>query len=181
MMKYSLTTLRGAAPVEEKTAPAYSRDAMHPQPRGGWPIRFILLIAAALSLAGFIFWFAYLSPVTVSAAPNEVDVPEQVYGLGTVGARIQSNVGFKVSGVLAALNADQGDRVRKGQVLAMLDAGDVEAQLAVAKAVVGQARASIEKAKADAASANANLINANAVAARRAALVKKGFTTVEET
>jgi HlyD family secretion protein len=140
-----------------------------------------VLVAALIALAGFLAWLGFLRPLTVSVAPVESGVRKQVFGLGTVGTRVLSNVGFKVAGVLAALDADQGDRVKAGQVLARLDARDVAAQVAVAKAAVAQASANLEKAKADAASAAANLANAKAIAARRAALVGKGFATVEET
>ncbi|MGB9113815.1 efflux RND transporter periplasmic adaptor subunit [Bradyrhizobium sp.] len=139
------------------------------------------VIAVALILAGFLSWYVLFSPLTVSIAPIETNVHEQVYALGVVGARVQSSVGFKVAGVLVELKADQGDRVRAGQVLARLDVRDVEAQLALARAGVGQARANIEKAKADVVSANTNRVDADAIAGRRAALVKNGYTTVEET
>jgi len=134
----------------------------------------------ALVLAGLLAWFILLSPLTVSTAPVETSVREQVYGLGVVGARVQSNVGFKVTSVLAALMADQGDRVHAGQVLAKLDSRDIEAQVEVMKAGVSQARANIEKAKADVASAEATLWNAKAMSARRDVLVKKEFASVEE-
>jgi HlyD family secretion protein len=49
--------------------------------------------------------------MSVSVAPVQTNVKEQVFGLGTVGARVRSNVGFKVAGVLGALDADQGDVV----------------------------------------------------------------------
>jgi HlyD family secretion protein len=133
-----------------------------------------------VAVAAFLSWSAFLSPVTVSVAPMQSDVRQQVFGLGTVGARVQSNVGFKVAGVLAALDADQGDRVRAGQVIARLDARDIEAQIAVAKAAVAQARAGLEKAKTDVESAAANLANARAIAARRQSLVARGFKSVEE-
>jgi HlyD family secretion protein len=57
----------------------------------------------------------------------------------------------------------------------------MEAQVAVAKAGVAQARAGLEKAKADVEGITANLANARSIAGRRAALVGKGFATVEET
>jgi HlyD family secretion protein len=120
------------------------------------------------------------SPISVAVAPVQSNVPEQVFGLGTVGARMQSNVGFKVPGVLIALNADQGDRVTAGTVLAKLDARDIEAQLAATKAGVAQARANIDKAKADVASAAATLANNQAISARRTTLAKNGFASQEE-
>ncbi len=180
MQKQPVTALRTVVPqTEARTAPriASTRDT----PRRSQLAAVAGVIAVALILAGFLSWYFVFSPLTVSIAPIETNVREQVYGLGVVGARVQSSVGFKVSGVLVELKADQGDRVRAGQVLARLDARDVEAQLALARAGVGQARANIEKARADVASANANLANANAIAARRATLVKNGYATVEET
>jgi HlyD family secretion protein len=141
----------------------------------------LLLLIAMLAAVGIPLWSAYLGPVTVSVAPVQSNVREEVFGLGTIGARVQSKVSFKVAGVLVALRADQGDRVKAGQVLAQLDARDVERQLAVARADVGQARANIDKAKADVVSAAATLVNAKATSERRAFLASQGFVTVEET
>jgi HlyD family secretion protein len=182
MPEYAFTAAPSTVPGAAETLPGHPRERVGKQPpnrRAGLLLLFILIIAA-FGLAGSVSWYAFLSPVTVSAAPVEADVPIQVFGLGTIGARIQSNVGFKVAGLLVELKADQGDRVRAGQVLARLDARDVEAQLALATAGVGQARANVEKAKADVATASANLVNAKAIAARRAALVKNAATSVEE-
>jgi HlyD family secretion protein len=169
-------------PPAGKTVPKEKgRLILQRAPRRHRKVAGLVLIAVLIGAAGFLLWQALLRPVTVSVAPVASDVREQVFGLGTIGARVPSNVGFKVAGVLAALYADQGDRVKAGQVLARLDARDVAAQLALAKAGVAQARASLEKAKADVASIAANLANAKAIAGRRAALVGKGFATVEET
>ena len=176
----AFTAAPNSTPVVDKAAPDWSRENSDKGPRRVWQPGLFLLIVAVLGLAGFVFWYAYFSPVTVSAAPVETDVPVRVFGLGTIGARVQSNVGFKVSGVLVELKVDQGDRVRARQVLARLDAKDVEAQLALARAGVAQARANIDKAKADMATASVNLVNAKAIAARRATLVKNAVTSVEE-
>jgi HlyD family secretion protein len=118
--------------------------------------------------------------VTVEVSPVSSNVLVQVFGLGTVGARVQSNVGFKVAGVLAALRADSGDRVPAGTVLARLDAREVTAQLGQAEAGVLQARASLVKAHADVVAAEANRANAAAVARRRGELAKYGHASVEE-
>lgn len=180
MQKQPVTALQVVAPQIEARAPTQSAS-MRKTRRRNRLAAVAALITVALVLAGFLLWYVLFSPLTVSVAPIETNVHEQVYGLGVVGARVQSNVGFKVAGVLVELKADQGDRVRAGQVLARLDARDVEAQLALAKAGVSQARASIEKAKADVLSANTNRVNADVIAARSAALVKNGYATVEET
>ncbi|HUZ71742.1 MAG TPA: efflux RND transporter periplasmic adaptor subunit [Stellaceae bacterium] len=138
------------------------------------------IIVLLIAIVGIATWYSLTRPMVVSIAPVATNVPEQVFGLGTVGARVQSNVGFKVPGVLVALMADQGDRAHAGQVLAQLDARDITAQLAVAKAGVAQAQANIQKAKADVASATASLANAKAISARRAALAQHGNASAEE-
>jgi len=173
------TALQTVAPQTKarvSNRPASTRDA----PRHKRPAVLVVLITVAVVLAGFLSWFILFSPVTVSIAPVEMNVREQVYGLGVVGARVQSNVGFKVAGVLAALMVDQGDRVHAGQVLAKLDARDIEAQVDVMKAGVSQARANIDKAKSDVVSAEATLSNAKAISARRDILVEKRFASIEE-
>ncbi len=137
----------------------------------------ILLLAAGI---GSYLWNAHLRPYQVQVARVAANLPEQVFGLGTVGARVQSNVGFKVAGVLVALNADAGDRVGAGSVLAKLDDRDVVAQLASARAAVAQAQANITKANADVASAAANLTNAENISNRRARLVPNGVVSTEE-
>ena len=179
---FPLTTPRTAVPAVGKAIPTDRRRVMQGAPHKGRHFALALAAVLVLAVAGSPVLVAFFSPITVSVAPVEFDnVRQQVFGLGTIGAQVQSYVGFKVTGVLVALGADQGDRVRAGQMLAQLDARDMEAQVAVARAAVAQARASLEKAKADVESATANLSNAKAIADRRAALVAKGFATVEET
>ena len=137
-------------------------------------------IVAVVAIVAFAVWRAFLSPVTVTLAPVQPNVREQVFGLGVIGARVQSNAGFKVAGVLAELDADQGDRVRAGQVLARLEARDVAAQVDVAKANVAQARANIEKANADVASTTANMTNASRISGRDVRLIKSGVVSTEQ-
>jgi HlyD family secretion protein len=172
-------SLPAVAPAVDKVAkpgpPATDRQA----PRRRRLIS-ALAIVAAVAIVAFLSWWIFFSPVTVSLAPVQSSVPEQVFGLGVVGARVQSNVGFKVSGVLADLDADQGDRVRAGEVLARLDARDIEAQVAVAKAGVAQARANIAKANADVASTTASLTNASRISERDARLIKSGVVSTEQ-
>ena len=160
-------------------APA-TRGTRPPWRPSGRMIILAALIAMLAALAGFVGWRVLLRPVTVEVASVSANVPVQVFGLGTVAARVQSNVGFKVAGVLVALNADSGDRVPTGSVLARLDAREVAAQLGQANAGVLQARASLVKAYADVSAAEANRANAATVARRRSELVKSGHASVEE-
>lgn len=168
-------------PVAPPTEAHATRSATPKRPRSRRRLLFVSIVMLALAGAGVWTWSRFVQPVVVRVAPVETAVPEQVYGLGTVGARVQSNVGFKVAGVLVGLNADEGDRVASGSVLARLDARDVTAQVGQAEAGVVQARANLVKAHADVAAAEATRANAAAMAKRRSALVKNGFASVEET
>ena len=161
-------TAKPSPPAADRLPPARRRLV--------WPAAIIVIVA----VLAFAAWRAFFSPVTVSLAPVQSNVREQVFGLGVVGARIESNLGFKVAGVLSALDADQGDRVRAGQILARLDARDIEAQVAVAAANVAAARANIAKADADVASTTASLANASRISARDARLVGSGLVSAEE-
>ncbi len=163
-----------------RTDAAPARQGAPLRPRSGPTMLLLAAIILALSGVGFWTWSQFVRPVEVRIAPVQTDVREQVFGLGTVGARVASNVGFKVAGVLVDLTADHGDHVRSGAVLARLDARDVEAQLVAARAGVSQAEANIGKARADEESAQANLTNAQAVSARRADLARSGYASKEE-
>lgn len=121
------------------------------------PVLVAVLIAAALWAVAAVY---ARRPVLVEVARLETDVPVRVFGLGTVEARILSKVGFEVGAALASLEADHGDRVVKGQVLARLAAGEQEARVA-------KARAAIEIATANTGRAQANLVKAEAIQAQR--------------
>jgi multidrug efflux pump subunit AcrA (membrane-fusion protein) len=112
---YPLTNLRTAIPTVGKAILTDRRGAIQGAPHRGWHFAWAVAVVLALAVAGFLSWSALLSPVTVSIAPVQSNVQQQVFGLGTIGARVQSNIGFKVAGVLVMLGADQGDRVKAGR------------------------------------------------------------------
>jgi HlyD family secretion protein len=96
-------------------------------------------------------------PITVQVASIENNVPVRVFGLGTVEARIRSEIGFEVGATLDELDADQGDRVTAGQVLARLNAGEQEAKVEKARAALLIAGVNIKRAEASRVKAQAVL------------------------
>ncbi|MDX2203057.1 MAG: efflux RND transporter periplasmic adaptor subunit [Hyphomicrobiaceae bacterium] len=112
-------------------------------------------MAAAAVLA-----FLSQKPVLVQAAGLLENVPVRVFGLGTVEARVVSKVGFEVGAAIVELNADHGDLVRKGQVLARLNATQQKAKVARAGAALQSAEVAVGKAEA-------NLFKARAIMAQR--------------
>jgi HlyD family secretion protein len=135
----------------------------------------LALIAGAAGGA----WALFLQPISVQAAHVERDLPVQVFGLGTVEARVTSKVGFKASGVLIELRADVGDRVLKGAVLARLDDREQTARVGRAKAATEQADANLQRAMANVQKAQANYANAKNINERRQKLVQSSTTSVE--
>ena len=138
-----------------------------------------LVTLALIGGAAFGAWSLLLRPIGVQVARNERDVAVQVFGLGTVEARVQSKIGFKVSGVLADLEADVGDRVAKGAVLARLDSREQQAQVARAKAALQQSEANLQKAMASVDKANANYTNAKNINQRRQKLAETNIASAE--
>jgi HlyD family secretion protein len=58
------------------------------------------------------------------------------------------NLSPKNPGVLAQLYVEQGDRVQQGQIIARMDVGEIEAQIAQYQANIAQAQAQLAQAKA---------------------------------
>jgi HlyD family secretion protein len=143
--------------------------------------RLILTGVAVAIGAGVLFgaWSVYFSTIQVQVATIQRDVPVEVFGLGTVEARVTSKIGFKVSGVLVELRADVGDRVAKGALLAHLDDREQTARTARAKAATEQAEANLQKAMANVEKAKANHANAANINERRQKLVQTNITSVE--
>ncbi len=66
---------------------------------------------------------------------------------GTVRARREGAVGFSVPGVIASIAVNEGDRVRRGQVLAALDTREVSAGVGAAQAEVARAEAELARTR----------------------------------
>jgi HlyD family secretion protein len=75
------------------------------------------------------------------------EIIESVNATGTVNAIITVNVGTQVSGTIIKLFADFNSRVRKGQVIALIDPTVFEAQVEQAKANLFAAKASLAKSE----------------------------------
>lgn len=139
-----------------------------------WLLLLLLPVAAA---ASFTVWGQ--RPLEVSIAPLERDIPLRVFGLGTVEARILSRVGFEVSGVLVALEADHGDSVAAGAVLARLDDASQRARLARAEATLRNAEAQQGRVAAIAERAAATYTQKRSLAQRRRELASRGSGSLE--
>ncbi len=87
-------------------------------------------------------------PVQVVKVDPAASVLERSY-VGTLRARFESPLAFRVDGKLATRQVDTGARVAKGQVLATLDDTDYRLALAAAQAEVAANAARLKQAAAD--------------------------------
>uniref|UniRef100_UPI003F8562AB efflux RND transporter periplasmic adaptor subunit n=1 Tax=Alicycliphilus soli TaxID=3228789 RepID=UPI003F8562AB len=83
--------------------------------------------------------------LTVGVSPRQM----QLEYAGEVRARVESRLGFRVPGKIVQRQAELGQRVRAGQVLAQLDARDYELATQAARAQVAAATTQRDLAAAD--------------------------------
>ena len=73
-------------------------------------------------------------------------VPELLDVVGSVRARTSAVVSTRIPGTVSVLRVREGDRVKKGQLLAQLDAQENQATAAVATAGIDEARRGLDEA-----------------------------------
>lgn len=104
------------------------------------------------------------------------DFIETVLVTGSFVAREEILVAPEVDGLrVLELKAEEGDRVKKGDVLAVLVTEQIEAQLAANEAALGSATANIERAKSTVAEMEARVTEAKAQLERARPLVKDRY------
>ncbi len=93
------------------------------------------------------------APIPVKLAPVTTEkMALPIVATGTLGAKEDLALGFKIGGVVARVLVNEGDRVRVGQVLAALDLGEIEPGVTRARAAADKAerdRARVERLYAD--------------------------------
>jgi HlyD family secretion protein len=135
-----------------------------------------ILIALGLLIIVFLgyrmFWHRPPVPVIVV---KKVEIQGKVHGPGTVQSKVGVTVSAKITGILEKLHADQGSRVKKGQLLAELDISELKARAASARAAENRARHDLSRAKAALQKAEANLVLAQSNYQRNLELSKSGY------
>ncbi len=145
--------------------------------------RFGVIALAAVLLAAFA-WVALTQgpmapPQVVLAAAREGAAAPQAFGIGTVEARYGYAVGAVQAGRLVRVLVDQGDAVKRGQLLAEVDPVDLDERLAAARSAFERARHSADTAAAQLGEAKARQQMAFASANRWRDLGRQGFVSSE--
>lgn len=82
-----------------------------------------------------------------TAAARAVDYRQTIFATGQLASRQEAKLSFKTGGIIKKIHVAEGQRVRKGQLLAELDLDEIRAQ--TQQAVIGkeQARIQVENAR----------------------------------
>ncbi len=111
----------------------------------------------------------------LSAKVQRGEIRDVVDATGRVDAVITVQVGSQVSGTIAKLNADFNSRVKKGDVVALIDPQLFEGTLKQAIADLENSRASVLVAEANLAKARATLVQTKADYDRADSMVRTGI------
>ncbi|MGO9172642.1 MAG: efflux RND transporter periplasmic adaptor subunit [Rhodomicrobium sp.] len=110
--------------------------------------RFIALLPSLLLMQETVAAGSELIPVRTVVAETS-KFTREVRLTGTIQARVQTSLSFRIAGKISSRAAEVGDHVTADQVLATLDARDQNADLDGAKAAVSSAEAVLVQAKAN--------------------------------
>ena len=140
----------------------------------GWKIALVLLIAL------IIVYRIHFAPVPVESCTVKTGlISAEAMGTGTLEARVRATISPKISGRIAQVLVDQGDKVVKGQKLLILDDEDLQQQVEIAKAELSVVHAGVEKAVSGIKSAEATEKEAKTSYARISQLAPSGAVSVD--
>lgn len=168
--------------------------AKRPSSRALWGLGVVVVVIIVAA-----FFTGYLPETTRQTAlakeaqeestavpPVNVMLVEQAAGKsqlllpGNIQAVTEAPVLARASGYIKQRYVDIGDRVKQGQLLAEIDAAEVDKQVDQAKATVEQAKASLDQANANLAQGKTNTEMARVTYERWNALVAKGAVSRQD-
>jgi len=146
--------------------------------------RALVLAASVAPVLALFVWVAVrsgpLAPVPVTVATVErAPIAPALHGVGLVEARETHRIGPTAPGRVLRVHVEVGDTVRAGQVLAELEAVDLDARLAAQAAGRARAEDAVLAAEAQVSDAAARAEYARTQAARYEALVREEVVSRE--
>ncbi|MDF2118446.1 efflux RND transporter periplasmic adaptor subunit [Roseiarcaceae bacterium H3SJ34-1] len=136
-------------------------------------------LVAVLLVAGGGYYWRFVREIPVRVATPAQNVSVRVFGIGTIEAQVVSKVGFQIAGKLISIEADQGDFVKAGALLAKLDDEAQRSKLEKSEAARRQAAANLAKAQAQRERAEITYQQKKSVNARRQTLAGRGSVSQE--
>lgn len=144
----------------------------------------IRLIAVGLLVAGLFAWVVTtqgpLAAVKVTLDKvSQGTLSNGVFGVGTLEARRSYNLAPTLTSRVGRMLVDQGDRVRKGQLLAEMDAVDLNDRVTSSQQAAERSQYAIRVAEAQLAEAQSRVKTATAAHTRLAELREGGYVSQE--
>ena len=143
----------------------------------------VTAVAVVASAGAWYYAQARNRPQFLTATVQRGAIESTISATGTCNAEVTVQVGSQVSGNIKALYADFNTKVKKGQLVALIDpelfqakANQAQANVQSAQAAVANALAGVARADAQLASAKANIQNQKALVARAQAAVQDAKT-----
>ena len=147
------------------------RSPRNPAIRSGLATVLLVMVALAAGCGSDEVAVETVRPVLVTHPTSAADA--QASFAGDIRAREESPLSFRVGGKIVERHVDVGDHVRRGELLATLDAADLQARARAARARLAAAEAELGRARADqarfAALAEDQLVSRSALDAQNAA------------
>ena len=147
------------------------RSPRNPAIRSGLATVLLVMVALAAGCGSDEVAVETVRPVLVTHPTSAADA--QASFAGDIRAREESPLSFRVGGKIVEHHVDVGDHVRRGELLATLDAADLQARARAARARLAAAEAELGRARADqarfAALAEDQLVSRSALDAQNAA------------
>jgi RND family efflux transporter MFP subunit len=183
--------------LEQKNSPGAHSALEHPERPSGGKITMLLLVVAAIFLAAFFLGYIphhrrdlqiiaeanvqndALPDVLVVAAKTASAMGDLVLP-GNIQAVTEAPILARAEGYVQRRYVDIGDRVTAGQLLAEVDAPDLDQQVRQAQAAVEQSQADLARATAALEQGKANESIAKVTATRWDNLVKRGAVSKQE-
>lgn len=136
-----------------------SSDTPEPSKRRGpwlWlgPVLILVLVAVFLAMRGRARTIEIETSTVQRLSPSSAQ--SLLTATGYVVAQRRAAVASKGAGRLEKLNVEEGDKVKSGDIIARLEAKDVDASLNAARARLAQAEAELERVRANAHQARVN-------------------------
>ncbi len=143
-----------------------------------------LVIATVATVAGGAALWYYLGAKNQAlyntATVERGSVRASISATGNCNAVVTVQVGSQVSGNIKALYADFNTKVKKGQLVAVIDPQVFQARVDQTKATLDSARASVVSAGAQVVKANADIASAQAAAANQNASIAKAKAVAQD-
>lgn len=162
-LKDELSSLR----IERKRARAITAPSSsparpgRPRDRGSLVLRLLswVLWLIPLGLLGAGGYFAYAQiqrakprPTVSTATVRTMSLGEAntiLTGTGYIKARYKAEIGAKIPGRFSEVRVEEGSKVKKGDILAVLEHEDIKAQLASRQAMLQRSLADLDEVQAD--------------------------------